>query len=212
MLLSGDGLAVSHVTVAGNRLVNSWCGLGGAGIQCERGSPTLSNCLIIDNLAAPGHEGGGVYCLNGSPLLENCTIVNNHAEAVGGGAHCRAWYGYQSEPEFVNCVIWNNTPEQIGLEDAAAIVSYSNIQRGWPGIGNIDVDPLFATFGEYQKLLGPGSPCIDRGDPARSDQVYDTHPAWPPAHSNGARSDMGAYGGEQNGAWWPPLGEPGLDR
>jgi hypothetical protein len=66
-------------------------------------------------------------------------------------------------------------------------VTYSNIQGGCPGQGNIDADPLFtdAVNGDYHLLSG--SPCIDAGDPA-SECALEPEP-------NGGRINMGAYGG-----------------
>jgi len=52
-------------------------------------------------------------------------------------------------------------------------VTYSDIQGGWEGVGNIDADPLFVdpdgpdddpnTWGDNDYHLSPGSPCIDAG-------------------------------------------------
>ena len=60
-----------------------------------------------------------------------------------------------------NCVVWSNSPDQIA---GTAHVTYSNIQDGYPGEGNISSNPLFTdpTSGDYR--LSPGSPCIDAGD------------------------------------------------
>ncbi|MFN3077856.1 MAG: hypothetical protein ABT940_13465, partial [Alphaproteobacteria bacterium] len=61
-------------------------------------------------------------------------------------------------------------------------VSYSNIQEGWPGEGNIDADPLFVNPGQWgpngtpddpdddtwvngDYHLLPYSPCIDTARP-----------------------------------------------
>ena len=33
------------------------------------------------------------------------------------------------------------------------------------------------------------------------DGLYDSHPRWPEWYPNGARSDMGAYGGPGNADW-----------
>ena len=45
-------------------------------------------------------------------------------------------------------------------------MSYSDIEGGWTGTGNLDADPLFvdAANGDYR--LGVGSPCIDKGTSA----------------------------------------------
>ena len=44
------------------------------------------------------------------------------------------------------------------------IVAYSNVQGGWPGVMNIDANPLFANQSAGDFRLLPGSPCIDSGD------------------------------------------------
>lgn len=41
-------------------------------------------------------------------------------------------------------------------------ITYSNIQGGYPGEGNIDLDPLFISTNNLR--LSPNSPCIDAGD------------------------------------------------
>jgi len=80
---------------------------------------------------------------------------------------------------------------------------YSDIQGGWSGTGNIDEDPLFTLkswFG-FDYGLRTASPCIDAGDPAIEDDIYDWHPLCPDWYVNGARSDIGAYGGSANAGW-----------
>jgi hypothetical protein len=64
-----------------------------------------------------------------------------------------------------NIILWGNTT---GGEDmlggpGTLSVSYSDIEGGWTGTGNIDADPKFvdAVSGDYR--LGVGSPCIDKG-------------------------------------------------
>jgi hypothetical protein len=76
-----------------------------------------------------------------------------------------------------SCIVWENEPKQLGT---VASVSYSNIQGGWPGPGNIDADPFFwgVEHGDYRLL--PASPCIDTGNPADQDP-------------DGSRLDMGAF-------------------
>ena len=66
-------------------------------------------------------------------------------------------------------------------------MSYSDIEGGWTGTGNIDADPLFvdATSGDYR--LGVGSPCIDKGTSAGApDTDIDGTP-------RDSAPDMGAY-------------------
>jgi hypothetical protein len=48
--------------------------------------------------------------------------------------------------------------------NSTPVVTYSDIQGGYPGAGNIDEDPLLAAPGSGDFHLMPGSPCIDTGD------------------------------------------------
>ena len=59
-----------------------------------------------------------------------------------------------------NSVIWDEALAFASGDDAIQ-VSHSNIRGGWPGLGNIDADPLFA-FPTNPRLTA-GSPCIDSG-------------------------------------------------
>jgi hypothetical protein len=161
---------------------------------------TLYNCIINNNSADEG--GSGIGISSGKAMLYNCTLSGNTTRwwrgGEGGGIYNSA---NRSEIILTNCILWGNTPVQI---EGEAIVSYSNIQGGLPGEGNIDVDPLFADpdNGDYHLKSQAGrwepndgrwtmddvtSPCIDAGDP-RSDYSAEPQP-------NGQRINIGAYGG-----------------
>jgi hypothetical protein len=96
--------------------------------------------------------------------------------------------------EVVNSIVRNN---KVNIANGETQVSYSNIEGGWPGVGNIDENPQI-TWNPFD----PGhlmsiacgfqidSPCIDAGDPAILDSLLDC--SW---GLGGLRSDMGAYGG-----------------
>ncbi len=75
---------------------------------------------------------------------------------------------------------------------------YSNVEGGFPGVGNLWVEPLFAGGGTSCGAveLSPGSECIDAGDPAPAfDDV-----AFPPSQGTN-RNDMGANGGPLAAGW-----------
>ncbi len=114
---------------------NSTDGSGG-GIYCSTNSPAITNCAITGNAAAT--TGGGIRCYNGSPTFTNCTTSGNSAGS-GGGIHCE-----DASPAFTNGILWDNSPDQVYAASASPELSYSDVQGGWPGVGNIDADPLFA--------------------------------------------------------------------
>ena len=105
-----------------------------------------------------------------NPMLANCWFSRNTTNYSGGGIA-----NEECAPTLANCILCGNTagstPEQIagGQPD----VSYSCVQGGWPGVGNISDDPLpidpdgadDVTGTEDDNLrLRSGSPCIDAGD------------------------------------------------
>jgi hypothetical protein len=59
-----------------------------------------------------------------------------------------------------NCIIWGNWPEQI----YSASVTYSNVQGGCPGIGNIDADPCFVQPGYWADANDPNI-VVEPNDP-----------------------------------------------
>ncbi len=88
------------------------------------------------------------------------------------------------------------------------MVTYSDIEGGWPGQGNIDADPLFVQAGTGNFRLATGSPCLNAGsndllpvDELDLDGDGDTQEPLPidlagePRIKDGA-VDMGAYEGE----------------
>ena len=182
----------------------------GGGFCCHypATSVALTNCTITGNSA---YVGGGVRCSNtASPKLTNCTITGNWAERPygGGGVYCDVY----ASPTLTNCILRANTPGELG-GPASPIVTYSDIDGGWEGEGNIDANPKFRTFRGFDYILAPHSPCIDAGDPAILDGISDWHPRWPNWYPNGSRSDMGAYGGPGNWRWlvYEPPGFEGLE-
>ncbi|MHC4645266.1 MAG: right-handed parallel beta-helix repeat-containing protein [Planctomycetota bacterium] len=110
----------------------------------------IRNCLIADNEA--DEEGAGLSYCSGS--ISNCTIADNRAYWGGAVYEC---YGVVS-----NCIIWGNQPYQVGDSSAP---TYSCVEGGATGVGNISDDPCFADpcAGDYH--LTVDSRCINAADP-----------------------------------------------
>ncbi len=191
-------------------ILNNWAFLGGGGVfLSDECSPSLTNCIITGNSSI--HTGGGVDCASSSPILNNCTIAGNTAEEGGGIACISDWMISPAEPVLTNCVLWANTPDAVHnhpYDPGYPVFTYCDIEGGgWFGTGNIDADPIFRSRAGFDYLLAPGSPYIDAGDPTIEDGISDWHPRWPGWYPNGARSDMGAYGGPGNTGWLPIGGQ-----
>ena len=108
--------------------------------------------------------GGGVYSADSSPKLRNCVIVGNYSEHGSGGLHSR----FSLTERLTSCILWDNVPDQVQQEYTAfgaPLLRCCNVMGGWEGEGNIDAAPLFRSLQNFDFLLGPGSPCIDAGDP-----------------------------------------------
>ena len=186
----------SSPTINRCRVQNNTADLGGGGIFCEtNSSPSIVNTLITENVAYFG--GGGIYCRNASsPTIIHCTIANNKAELWnsvnwGGGIYCEN----ASSPTMTNSIVWGNNPDQwISIDESSPIVTYSDIQGGFTGVGNIDSDPLFSGNKDYQLTIN--SPCVDKGNPPSTGLPGNEHAALDYLENSrpqGAGWDMGAY-------------------
>ncbi len=207
----------------------------GGGIYCNGASPTITNNVIAYNTASsttitPSSRGGGICCINSSAIIMNNLIIWNRVRGLGGGicadsasiinntitdndsvsASFESSVGgiyCTGSSSVVNTIVWGNSgklsPKQIlGCTN----VTYSDIEGGYEGEGNIDADPCFA-YGsrfvyDYHLKSQAGrwnpnsqnwvydevtSPCIDAGNPGC--------PVGNEPVPNGNRINMGAYGG-----------------
>jgi hypothetical protein len=124
-------------------------------------------------------------------MILNSTIAKNTASIRGGGLYLN-W----SHPTVCNSILWlDSAPtgrEIYILGGGSATISYSDIQGGWPGTGNIDKNPRFVSESSNNYHLLPDSPCIDTGDPDYIPDVNEKDVEGNPRMVN-KRIDMGAY-------------------
>jgi len=126
-------------------------GYGGGISNWENCSPSLTNCTFSGNLATIW--GGGMYnVLNGNPILTNCNFIGNSSDRTGDGI-----FNYESNTILTNCILRNGGNEIWNDDNSMIMITYSNIQGGWPGLGNIDKDPLFAKPGYWIDINDPNS-------------------------------------------------------
>ena len=161
---SGGGIHCywdSNPMIVGCTISSNTAGRGG-GVHCSGSDPHIGNCVITKNRTPTCDSGGGVFICYSDLAMTNCVISNNE-----GGGFCVA-SGYENYPSLTNCticgnmssfgagvsgcstvtncIIWGNSPEQIAeyWRSPAPSVSYSDVQGGYPGQGNIEQSPEFA--------------------------------------------------------------------
>jgi hypothetical protein len=76
------------------------------------------------------------------------------------------------------------------------MVTFSDVQGGFAGEGNINLNPLFGSAGCEALQIIVGSPCIDAGNP---DPMFNDV-CLPPSLGT-VRNDMGAHGGPKACQW-----------
>jgi len=179
----------------------------GGGIRNAGSELTLTNCIIGRNSA---YKGGGIYNHSDNAVtLTTCTFAANsasHGEAMACDSH---YLEEASNIQVSNSILWDGGNEIWNNDNSVITITYSDVQGGWPGEGNIDADPLFVepgywdangtpddanddlwVDGNYHLLVD--SPCIDMGDPNYPYDPNETDLDGKP-RVIGGRIDMGAY-------------------
>ena len=102
------------------------------------------------------HSGGGMYSSSPNSTLTNCTFSMNSANSSGGGL-----YNGFLPLAVTNCIFWENGDEIAYYAGNAPDITYSIVQGGFTGTGNLDEDPLFVSSTDLH--LQSCSPAIDAG-------------------------------------------------
>lgn len=192
--LNVNGTIASPVTIRDCEFTGNECTqfIGGAILGSNL---QVLNCAFSNN-SAP--QGGAIYTVSGLVKIVGCSIAFN----AGSGVFVDE--SGVSELLVHNSILWGNSTSQIesGIVGPPPppnftpiiSVSYSNIQNGWPGDGNIDADPKFIQPGCDNLRLAHDSPCINAGSnaliPAGVTSDLDGNP-----RIQGGIVDMGAYEG-----------------
>jgi len=239
-LLSG------HAELADCLFKNNSAFTKGGALFCDAVTPhSIHNCIFSGNSA----ESGGAVFGFGRSTIRNCVFENNSAKSGGvASADCYApyfvhcvFFGNRADDgvcvaqracsslsstgvSITGCILWDSgsvSVTQVGKATVAPKITYSLIQGGSPGEGNIDADPLFAAPGHLDPDSTRNDPMDDRWisgdyhlrsqagrwDPASKNWVADevTSPcidAGDPGSliglepfPNGGTVDMGMYGG-----------------
>ena len=194
----GGGMrnSISSPTITNCIFSNNTTPRDGGGMRNHQCSPILTNCIFSNNTA---NWGGAIYNLQSNTTFTNCTFSGNEANTQGGVMNN---YNY-SKPLLTNCILWGNTPDQIVDQDyftSKTTVSFSDVQGGWGGAGNINAEPCFVDPNNpdpnlVNLRLLPDSPCIDKGS--------NNAPNLPPTDLAGNRR---IFDGDGNGSFIVDMG------
>ncbi len=135
----------------------------------------VNSDLVITNSTFSGNTSGGaesaaMHNLGSSPTIINCTFSRNDSVAAADSVSSAGG----SVPTLTNCILWNGgAPDANGQIDGPANVTYSCVEGGWAGMGNMDADPRFmdadgpdntpGTQDDDLRLMST-SPAIDAGN------------------------------------------------
>lgn len=185
MIGAGMYNSMSDLVVATNITFTRNIAESGGGIYQDGQELQLTNATFSGNTA---EQGAGVAISNGTASLTNITLSGNSAASggaiIGGG-----------EVSIRNSILWGNTGGQILYSNAT--VSYSIVQGGYEGTGNLDIDPLLGILqnnGGFADTMALDihSPAIDSGDDINCPIIDQRGVARQDGHC-----DIGAY------EYWP---------
>jgi len=154
------------------------------------GSLELENCEFIGN---SGTEGGAVYLREDTLIATGCLFSGNSSERGGAAISSRGmvlscsnctfadnrgrpnaigfWFASQPQHARFKQCIFSDGPYPFGGSASTLVlieVTYSDMQGGYPGEGNMDVDPCFVDPGYW----------ADPNDPTREIGPEDRRSVW----------------------------------
>jgi predicted outer membrane repeat protein len=193
---------------------NNFSDEAGGAIYSDAVDSQIINCLFNSNFS--DGAGGAIFTDAVGTQIINCTfamnIANLNAAATGGGAI----FALGGTTTVANCIAVDNVPDQFRVDAGTLDVTFSNIEGGWPGVGNIASDPQFVDPSAEDYHLADTSPCIDAASnpavPRGITEDLDGHPRFvddPATVDTGLGRapivDMGAY------EFQPPFDPADLD-
>jgi len=133
----------------------------GGGVALEGSSDfETENCLFIGN-SVIGNTGfgGGFYVYDSDCSITNCTFSENYAQNYGSGAMV-----YSGTLNIHNSILWaDSIAPEITKLNSDVEVTYCNVQDGYQGTGNIEINPEFVDPDQMNYELASTSSCIDTG-------------------------------------------------
>ncbi len=201
--IAGGGILFqdsSRVNVTGSIIWGNEATFGGGVYVYDGSISALVNVLIVSNKGL----GGGLYINRSSPELINCTIASNQGTAGTSGGI----FNSNASGTVKNSILWGNSSPQ---STSGIVMSYSLVQGGFSGVGNINLNPMFVnaspsglapigSLGDYH--LQVCSPAINAGDNSEA-PTQDLEGNVRPYPLGLLIVDMGAYESPSTGGGGP---------
>ncbi|MGB4775104.1 MAG: choice-of-anchor Q domain-containing protein, partial [Daejeonella sp.] len=160
----------------------------------------ITNCLFSENTTALDGAGGAIINADASTSIINCTFTKNSSGQ--GGAIYNFHYDSPVVPTtIINSIFYENTASEEATSGQIynksennnnnLIVSYSLVEGGYAGLGNIDADPSFLNAAGGDFRLSKCSPALNAGNTNAVVNITTDLEGKPRIF--GAAVDMGAY-------------------
>jgi predicted outer membrane repeat protein len=204
----GAPLTLDQCTFTGN-MANLGGALYAARLTAATAAPgfvtTMTRCIFAGNYASS--VGGALYHAQMELTILHCTFTGNRAGTCAtlawpdagasavvypiGLENCIVWDGGQSIAPYRAVRASRGSTSQVTTAQNV-VIRYSDVQGGWAGEGNINIDPYFAASGYWGDAVDPAVPVtsdyssaiwidgdyhvkseVGRWDPIRGDWVRD---------------------------------------
>ncbi len=194
--IEGGTPAVTHSRFLGNIATGTNEGWGGGILSIYATEPLISDCVFSGNRADVG--AGFHNTIFSFPHIRSCTFSNNTATGRNGQFGGGLFNNQDSDVYVEDCIFWNDIPNE--LDGLPFSLTWSNVQGGASGAGNMSADPLFLSPLGSDALAGTPdddlhiaatSPCVNAGDPSFAFNTGATDMDGQPRIA-GCRVDIGA--------------------
>jgi len=162
--INADGTISAYFEIKNSDFIDNKAGTLGGALWIGNSEGYIQNVGIFNNESVDNF-GGGIYISENVELTMNAVTIsgNSSPEPAGEGIAIDG-----GNIIIKNSIIWDN---HIQNNSGSIDITYSNIEGGFTGTGNIDANPLFCDYwsGSWPQLAGNYnltflSPAIGKGE------------------------------------------------